>query len=187
MRLKILLAATVLSALPVLSNEAFARDRDDRYYRDDRRVEVFYRDGCRVEREWGRRGRYSETVDCRHDDRRRYAGHGWGDDRRRNYDDGHQRYVGAFFGESHRGALSRHYGGRDCDRWRADWRRPYRVGHAFPREHHYRPISRDIYGYLPPPPRGHFYAHYNDDVLLIREATRLVVDAILASDRGRRW
>jgi Ni/Co efflux regulator RcnB len=198
MRLKILFTAAALSALPVLTTPAMARDRD---WRDDRRVEVFERDGCSVEREYRGRGRYTETVDCSRrnrwgdrdhrrwsrdddDDRdeRRWSSGGWSD---RSFDE--RRYLGAFFGDDHRRVVSRYYG-RDCHPYRSDFRRPYRIGDAFPRGYRSRPISHDLYRLLPAPPRGYGYVQYDSDVLLIREATRLVVDAILLSgERRGRW
>lgn len=196
MRLKLVLAAAAMSMLPLMSGSALARDNDG-WRGGDRGREVFYRDGCRVEREWRGNGRYRETVDCGdrhsgwrgHDDRgwRGYdRGRDWRDDRWREsrYDD---RYVGRWFGDRHRSSLTRYYGGRDCHRYRSDWGRPYSLGREFPRGHRWSPISRELYGHFGAPPRGYVYGRYNDDVLLIQEATRLVVDAIIAGDRRDRW
>lgn len=196
MRWKVMVAAAALSALPVMASPALAWN-DNGWRGGDRGREVFYRDGCRVEREWRGNGRYRETVDCNRRDRG-WRGHdrGWRDDdyrdrdwrddrwRRSGYDD---RYVGRWFGDGHLRSLTNYYGGRDCHRYRSDWGRPYSLGHEFPRGQRWRPISRELYGHLGPPPRGYVYGRYNDDVLLIQEATRLVIDAIIAGDRGGRW
>lgn len=208
MRLSWLMCAAVLATAPVFAGSAEARDRDWRD-RDRGRVEVFYRDGCRVEREWRGRGRFEERVDCSRRERdRRWDSRGrddrWSDDRRysdrgwnergwndrgwddRGWDD--RRYIGAFFSDDHRRIIS-NYTGRDCRRWSRDGRRPYSVGSVFPSDYGWRPISRDLYAQLPRAPYGYSYVRFDDDVLLIREATRLVIDAILLSGerRDRRW
>ena len=52
-------------------------------------------------------------------------------------------------------------------------------GHVLPSNVVYRPVL-DWRDYdLRPPPEGHIYGRVDDDILLIRAATRLVVDAVL--------
>jgi hypothetical protein len=201
MRLTILAAAVAASLLPMFAPAAHAWDRG---YHQDRRVEVFYRDSCRVERVWRSNGRYSENIDCsrprhhgrghdggwrdRHDDDRSWReSRNWRDDRHWRGDRGYDsRSVGAWFDDRRRSVVGRYYG-RDCHPYRADWGRPYRLGHEYPRGHHWGAVSADLYRRLGPPPRGYVYGRHNDDVLLIREATRLVVDAILLNERRHRW
>ena len=36
--------------------------------------------------------------------------------------------------------------------------------------------------YLPPPRRGHYYARVDDDVYLVAEATKLIIDAFVLLD-----
>lgn len=192
-RLKLLAAAAALTVLPLFTPAAQAGER----HHGDRRSEVFYRDGCRVERVWRSHGRYSETVDCRSgrpghyhrgwrdddrdDDRTWRHGRDWRDDR-----GWESQHVGGWFDDRRRNVVRSYYG-RDCHPYRSDWGRPYHLGREFPHGHHWRSVSHDLNRRLGPPPRGYVYGRYNDDVLLIREATRLVVDAILLNDRRHRW
>ena len=55
----------------------------------------------------------------------------------------------------------------------------YRIGYALPGEIHYRTIYNWRDYDLGPPPAGHIYGAVDGDILLIRAATRLVVDAII--------
>ncbi len=171
---KVLLVGAALALSPTL---ALADGNHGR----GKRSEVFYRDGCRVERIWLSPGRYEERVDCRRgggayqdywddrddDDWRESA---WHDDR----------YAVRFFDDRCRHELARFYGAPVYG-WREirDWRRPYWVGRPLPAHISVRRLPRDLYGRLPPPPRGHRYVVYDRDVLLIAEATRLVTDAAI--------
>lgn len=91
--------------------------------------------------------------------------------------------YGAWFHDDYARIVTRYYG-RPCyaySGWRGDWRRPYAVGYILPRDFRYGPPPRDLYGRLPPAPYGYHYGSYDGDILLIADATRLVVDAILLS------
>jgi len=54
----------------------------------------------------------------------------------------------------------------------------YELGH--PLSVSYRPLPGDLLRRLPPPPSGYIYGRVDNDVLLIAEATRRVVDAVEA-------
>lgn len=58
-------------------------------------------------------------------------------------------------------------------------RKKWAVGQALPREIEYRQVYdwRDYN--LSPPPDGHLYGEIDGDILLIRAATRLVIDAVI--------
>lgn len=58
-------------------------------------------------------------------------------------------------------------------------RKKWTRGHALPRDVYYRPVTNWNDYNLSPPPYGHVYGDVDGDILLIREATRLVVRAIL--------
>lgn len=148
-------------------------------------VETFIRDGCVVERIWTGRGRFEERVDCR-------GGHNrWrGDD----WDDGwsdrfwhDQRYAFPYFDDRVRLVLADYYGAPFAG-WRRfsvnDWRRAYVIGRPLPAAVRWRPLPYDIARRLPPPPRGHRFILVDRDVLLVAEATKLVIDAaVLLSAR----
>lgn len=55
----------------------------------------------------------------------------------------------------------------------------YVVGKTLPRSVVIETLPNDLYRQLPPPPRGHIYRRVDGDVLLIVEATRKVVDAVV--------
>jgi hypothetical protein len=52
-------------------------------------------------------------------------------------------------------------------------------GRALPHDVYYRPLSNWRDYDLSPPPYGHVYGSVDGDILLIRTATRLVVDAVI--------
>jgi Nickel/cobalt transporter regulator len=52
-------------------------------------------------------------------------------------------------------------------------------GRALPHDIDYRPLSNWSDYDLSPPPSGYVYGQVDDDILLIRRATRLVVDVAL--------
>ncbi|MGR3717885.1 MAG: RcnB family protein [Thermohalobaculum sp.] len=52
-------------------------------------------------------------------------------------------------------------------------------GHSLPQDVYYRPLSNWRDYDLSPPPYGHVYGSVDGDILLIRTATRLVVDAVI--------
>ncbi len=53
------------------------------------------------------------------------------------------------------------------------------VGRTLPHDVYFRPLSNWSDYDLSPPPYGHVYGSVDGDILLIRTATRLVVDAVL--------
>ena len=58
-------------------------------------------------------------------------------------------------------------------------RKKYSVGYRLPDDVYYRTVY-DFERYdLVPPPQGHFYGYVDEDILLIRAATRFVVDAVI--------
>lgn len=67
--------------------------------------------------------------------------------------------------------------------WHRHPRRAYWVGRRFPYERRYYVVIRDYHHYhLPPPPRGHFYARVDDEVFLVAEATKRIIDAFVLLD-----
>ena len=58
-------------------------------------------------------------------------------------------------------------------------RKKYQVGYALPGDISYRTIYEYQRYNLAPPPSGHFYGSVDNDILLIRAASRLVVDAVI--------
>jgi len=60
-------------------------------------------------------------------------------------------------------------------------RKKWTKGRALPRDVYYRPVSNWGEYRLSSPPSGHVYGEVDGDILLIRAATRLVVDAVVLS------
>ncbi|MDH3669335.1 MAG: RcnB family protein [Paracoccaceae bacterium] len=58
-------------------------------------------------------------------------------------------------------------------------RKKYQVGQRLPDYVRYRTIYDYERYELAPPPQGHFYGYVDEDIVLIRAATRLVVDAVI--------
>ena len=58
-------------------------------------------------------------------------------------------------------------------------RKKWTKGRALPDDVYYRPLSNWSRYDLSPPPYGHVYGEVDGDILLIRTATRLVVDAVI--------
>ncbi len=58
-------------------------------------------------------------------------------------------------------------------------RKKWTKGRALPQDVYYRPLSNWGDYDLAPPPYGHVYGSVDGDILLIRAATRLVVDAVI--------
>jgi len=60
-------------------------------------------------------------------------------------------------------------------------RKKWTKGRALPHDVYFRPLSNWRDYDLQPPPDGHLYGSVDGDVLLIRAATRLVVEAVMLS------
>lgn len=93
--------------------------------------------------------------------------------------------YGSWFGDGYTRIVTTYYG-RPCwsySGWRGDWRRPYDIGYALPPGLGYGPPPPGLYRRLPPAPYGYSYVSVDGDLLLIADATRLVVDAILLGGR----
>ena len=58
-------------------------------------------------------------------------------------------------------------------------RKKWTKGRALPQDVYFRPLSNWSDYDLEPPPYGHVYGSVDGDILLIRAATRLVVDAVI--------
>ena len=58
-------------------------------------------------------------------------------------------------------------------------RKNWTKGHVLPSDVYYRPVSNWSDYDLERPPEGHIYGSVDGDILLIRAATRLVVQAVL--------
>jgi Ni/Co efflux regulator RcnB len=85
------------------------------------------------------------------------------------FDDGYDRLVGDYYG-------------RDCRRYsayRGEWRRPYRIGYELPHDVAWSYVPSDLHRRLPPPPYGHNYIAVDRDVLLVAEASKRVIDAVV--------
>ncbi len=64
--------------------------------------------------------------------------------------------------------------------WRRHPRHGYWIGRRFPFHHrHYVVIVDYDRYYLPPPRRGHFYVRVDDDVFLVAEASKRIIDAFV--------
>lgn len=144
--------------------------RGDGIRRDDRRR---MHDGDRdrprhSDRDWRRDGGRGGDRFYGHDRDWRDYGH----DRRR-HDYGHDR--------------GNHYGWYKQKHWRARHhpRHDYWVGRRFPRVEYVIIDHYDDY-YLPPPRHGHYYARVDNDVYLIAEGTKLIIDAFVLFDAASR-
>jgi hypothetical protein len=195
---QILLAGLAACAALAFAPSALADDRDrhrdgyyDRGYHDDRghRGRGWDDDDRHAYRKGYERGR-------REAERYPYGGrpYGYGDrhhDRYYGYSDHSPRYghrsvtivvpIGGYFDHRY-GAVVEQYYGRPCRRygdWRGEWRRPYAVGYALPPHVHWRPVEPDLYRVLPRAPVGYSYVSVDRDVLLIAEASKRVIDAIV--------
>jgi Ni/Co efflux regulator RcnB len=160
--------------------------RGDRAGRNDRQRN---NDGDRTrtrrsDRDWRRDGDRT-----RHSDR----------DRRRYGDRGHTRHSGRDWRRDGRHDNGNHYGwqrgkhygwnkGKKYRRWRARHhpRHGHYVGRYLPRRTRYVVIRDYDDYYLPPPRRGHYYARVDNDVYLVAEATKLVIDAFVLLDAASR-
>ncbi len=58
-------------------------------------------------------------------------------------------------------------------------RKKWTKGRSLPQDVYFRPLSNWSDYNLAPPPYGHVYGSVDGDILLIRAATRLVVDAVI--------
>ena len=58
-------------------------------------------------------------------------------------------------------------------------RKKWAKGHALPGDVYYRPVYNWGEYNLSPPPAGHVYGEVDGDILLIRAASRLVIDAVI--------
>ena len=67
------------------------------------------------------------------------------------------------------------------ERWRTKRhpRRPHWRGRHLPRHGRYLVITNYWDYYLPPPPYGHYYVREGNDVFLVLEATRMIIDAFI--------
>jgi hypothetical protein len=93
--------------------------------------------------------------------------------------------YGSWFGDGYTQIVTTYYG-RPCwsySGWRGEWRRPYDIGYVLPQGVGYAPVPPGLHRRLPPPPHGYSYVSVDGDLLLIGDATRLVVDAILLAGR----
>jgi len=144
--------------------------RGDSIRRDDRkRMHDGDRDRPRYsDRDWRRDGDRDHDRHYGHDRDRRYYGHDHG-----------RRYYGHDHGN--------HYGWEKQKHWRARHhpRHHYWVGRRFPRVEYVVIDHYDDY-YLPPPRHGHYYARVDNDVYLIAEGTKLIIDAFVLFDAASR-
>ncbi len=164
------------------------RDRDDRNWRRDRDDRRGWRGDRRRHGDWDRsRGRHFGWERGRGHDR------DWRDERRRHGDwDRDRRHDRDWRADRRHG---KHKGwDRNHKRWEKQqkrWEKQHRRWHArpHPRNRHWRGrqvsrgnlvMLRDYDRYqLPRPRRGQFYARSGNDVFLISEVTRRIIDAFL--------
>lgn len=189
--LALLIAAGALAALPAAAdpgrndNHTYERRWDDGYDRYGRPEQWQGRDYRHDDRRWD------------YDERRAYR-KGYERGRREEYRDDYRYGYGANYGYGPRGGVvfvplggyfdyrfnevvSRHYG-LPCQRfgsWRGEWRRPYAVGYALPDHVRWGGVDPGLARVLPRPPAGYTYVSVDRDVLLIAEASRRVIDAIV--------
>jgi Ni/Co efflux regulator RcnB len=190
-------AALIVTLLAAAAPPAFAHERDhergrswsDDHHRDDRAraYKKGYRDGYR----------HGDDRDGWRDDH--YRGYGGYAPPRAYYPPPRAYYpprysedrrverivYGSWFGDDYVSVLTTYYG-RPCHpyaRWRGDWRRPYEIGYALPHGVGFGPPPPGLYRQLRPAPYGYSYVSVDGDLLLMADATRLIVDAILLSGR----
>lgn len=67
------------------------------------------------------------------------------------------------------------------ERWRTKRhpRRPHWLGRRLPMRGPFLVINNYWDYYLPPPPYGHYYVRVDDDIFLVMEATRTIVDVFI--------
>jgi Ni/Co efflux regulator RcnB len=80
-----------------------------------------------------------------------------------------------------------HAHGHNKHRHNVHYYQPYTIGKRLPDTVQWRPIPRDLHARLKPVPVGYHYVQVDNDVLLMSEATKLVIDAItlLSAINGR--
>lgn len=89
----------------------------------------------------------------------------------------HSRPSFSWSGPSHPHRKHRH---RHRWHWHRHPRRAYWIGRRFPDGHRDFVVIVDYRRYrLPPPPRRHFYVRVDNDVFLVAEATKRIVDAFV--------
>ena len=202
-------AAVVVTLLAAAAPPALADDRDHdrgRSWSDDHRRDDHRRDDRARAYKKGYRDGYRHGDD---DDHRRggnYKNHGGYAHPHVYYPPPHAYYppprayypprysedrrvdrivYGSWFGDDYVSVVTTYYG-RPCHpyaRWRGDWRRPYEIGYALPPGVRFAPPPHALYRQLRPAPYGYSYVSVDGDLLLIADATRLIVDAILLSTR----
>ncbi|HSF94795.1 MAG TPA: RcnB family protein [Thermohalobaculum sp.] len=151
--------------------------------------------GLHAERYRDRDWRHRRDGEHRH--YRRHAGRYDDRDWRHGRDRGHKHYRR----HDDRHDRGHHYGWK---RGKHDgWRDDHRYGRVHLRSHHHprhrywvgrRAPRRDVivvYNYeeyyLPRPRRGHYYARVDNDVFLVAEATRRIIDAFVLLDAAARY
>jgi hypothetical protein len=100
----------------------------------------------------------------------------WGGDRDRSRD---RRRDRRDFRERDRGRYRWDYDRRERWKTRRHPRYPYWKGRYLPPRGRYLVITNYWDYYLPRPPHGHFYVREGDDVFLVLEATRSILDAFI--------
>lgn len=101
------------------------------------------------------------------------GGHG---DKGWHFDDPHRAQIAEYMREKHHGncppgLMKKHNRCRPPGQ-----NRKYHIGGVLP--HGYRPVPPDLQMRLGPPPQGAFYAVVDNDVLLVTEAGKKILDAV---------
>lgn len=86
---------------------------------------------------------------------------------------------GAFFGDRHRNAVHKYFEEHPVSARAADWR----IGEPVPRGTRLSAVPRDLLPNLPDLPPGYRYAQLGGDVVMISDASKMVVDGISRSAR----
>lgn len=128
----------------------------------------------------------------KHRDEHKGRGHGRDDDHDRRYYEVRERDVTrVYIDRPHRDVIVRYYGehGYSCPPGLVKTRsgcipkghakKRYVIGRPLPSTVIVEPLPRDLVVMLPPPPSGYIYRRVDGDVLLVAEATKKVLDAVV--------
>lgn len=152
------------------------RDGDRKWRRGDRDDDRRWQRGGRGDDDWRRHGHrtWDDWSRNRHGDWRGDRGRHLGWDRGR----GHDRHW-----RDHRRDKKDKFSAKKHKRWHAQKHPRHRYWHGrhFPRVKYVVIRDYDRY-YLPPPRRGHFYARVDNDVFLVAEGTKRIIDAFVLFD-----
>lgn len=106
-------------------------------------------------------------------------GNAYGHDKHDNGHDGRENGPDFRFQDDHRARFESHYH-KDVDRWRQhpDRRPRFERGQRIPTTYVIRPVPRNYYVNVPPPPPGYQYGYYDGYVVAYNPTTRIIADVL---------